>query len=75
MSHKEDQNLEVEALQSIYANEIESNLFIFLFLTQKKQLNVKYIEVVETEPFHSLKFNLKSEKYDQNPDEEGSFSF
>ena len=50
MSHKEEQLMEVEALESIFPNEIE---------------------IVETEPFHLLRFTFSTENYDDDPDNGG----
>lgn len=47
MSHKEDQLMEVEALESIFPNEIE---------------------ILEKEPFHTLRFSFKTDNYDDDPD-------
>ena len=49
MSNKEEQSQEVEALESIFPNEIE---------------------ILATEPFHKLRFTIKSENYENDPDNE-----
>lgn len=33
---------------------------------------VNFYLVLETDPLHKLRFTLKTENYDQNPDEEGN---
>ncbi|CAF0786257.1 unnamed protein product [Brachionus calyciflorus] len=48
MSNRDEQCMEVEALESIFPE----------------------VEVLETDPFHSLRFTLKSDNYDEDPDNE-----
>ena len=71
MSHKEEQIQEVEALESIFGEEIESWYFIFGYIFGYFVLIIFFSIVIETEPFHILQFDVNTEHYKSDPENEG----
>lgn len=72
MSHKEEQNQEIEALESIFADELQSRLFSVLKKISK-YIKFQFLcpKVVQTDPFHIVRLEVKSENYKDDPENEG----
>ena len=71
MDYKEEQNNEIEALDSIYCGEMEGEFLTLMFFYHYMAfsfMEIYFVVVLETEPYHKFAIPIKSEEYEPDSD-------